>query len=289
MALRRVDLVDDELGTFTLLDLGAPQRLDLFLQRLDSPSPAMREVTDEQTGDGVDDRTLYVGPRATSVELRLCDTPETLMGQLRPYLSPRRRPRLVVVDTEWAQTRRQVLRGVSWPGERTDVGDRVRDVQLQWTVPSGTWEADEALSQTVAAATGGSVGRTYDMVTPRTYPSTSSGGVGSVVNAGDLPAPFVARLYGPAIGPRLTDDATGLAVAFTSELVLAAGEFVQIDTGAQTAYLSGSTDSSVLPMLDFDATSWWSLRPGTVPVRYNPASGVVSGAVAVIDYRPQWL
>lgn len=290
MAVRQVRLVDDELGTFVLMDRDVvPMRTDLFLQRMDVASPSIREVVDPRVGDGVDDRSEYVGPRAASVEVRLCDQPETLWGQLRGYLSPRRRPRLVVRDDAWPQDRRLVLRGVSWPGERDGVLDRVRDVQLQWTVPSGTWEADVALTQSIAAATGGAIGRTYDLVTPRTYPATSVAGTGSVSNPGDLPAPFRARLYGPAIGPRLSDDATGLSVAFTSELVLAAGEFVEIDTGAQTAYLSGSTDSSVLPMLDFDATSWWQLRPGTVSVRYHPAAGVVAGAVAVIDYRPQWL
>ena len=290
MAVLRVTLVNPGIGSIVLMDLTGPTpREDLFLQKLDVPSPAIREVVDDQVGDGVVDRSLYVGPRTAAVELRLGDTPEQIMGQLRPYMSPRVRPLLRVVDSEWAQDRQLVMRGVSWPGERSGVLDRLRDVQLQWTVPSGTWEAVLLTSVSIAAATGGGDGRVYDLVTPRTYPATSVAGAGVLSNPGDLPVPFKARLYGPCIGPRLTEDLTGLAVAFTAELVLAAGEYVEIDTGAQTAYINSAIDSSALPMLDFDATTWWHIQPGLSLVRYNPLSGVVAGAVAVIDYRPQWI
>lgn len=291
MAIRRVQLEDDVLSTVVLLDLNSPgtARTDLFLQKLDVPSPTIREVIDDQVGDGSDDRSLYVGPRTAAVELRIMDDTETTMGQLRPFLSPRRRPRLMVTDTSWAQERRLVLRGSQWPGERTGVGDRIRDVQLQWVVPAGVWEAAVLSTATVAAATGGGDGRVYPLETPRTYPTTSVSGVVDIVNDGELPVPFVARLYGPCVGPRLTNDDTGDMVAFTSELVLAAGEYVEIDTGAQSAYLMSSTDSSVLSMLDFDTSTWWLLGTGTVSVRYNPLSGVVAGSQAVIDYRGVWL
>jgi hypothetical protein len=194
------------------MDLTGPTpREDLFLQKLDVPSPAIREVVDDQVGDGVVDRSLYVGPRTAAVELRLGDTPEQIMGQLRPYMSPRVRPLLRVVDSEWAQDRQLVMRGVSWAGERSGVLDRLRDVQLQWTVPSGTWEAVLLTSVSIAAATGGGDGRVYDLVTPRTYPATVSARAGRAQQPWDLHGAFKARLYGPCIGPRLTET-DGLAV-----------------------------------------------------------------------------
>jgi hypothetical protein len=289
VAVRRVTLVEATLGSYVLMNRDGVPRTDLFLQKLDVPSPAVREVVEDDIGDGVDDRSEFVGARAVSVDLRLGDTPELIMGQLKPFCSPRRRPRLVVWDDAWAQERRLVLRGVSWPGEYDGVKDRLRDVQLQWTAPLGLWEAEALASVTIAAATGGGDGRTYDLITPRTYPATSVAGAAVVSNLGSEPTPFVARLYGPCIGPRLTEDATGRAVAFTPELVLGAGEYVEIDTGAQTAYINSALDSSALSMLDFNATTWFHLQPGLSLVRYNPISGVVAGAVAVIDYRPRWV
>jgi hypothetical protein len=289
MAVWRVRLEADDLNTVTLMDRSASAQENQFLQSFDFASPAVREVVDDQVGDGVDDQSTYVGAAALSVELKMMGQVELLLAALRPFLSPRRRPRFVVWDDTWAQERRLVLRGVSWPGDRSGIQDRLRDSQFQWTVPAGVWEAAAITTYTIAAATGGGDGRTYDLVTPRTYPATSVAGVAYVTNMGDLPAPFVARLYGPAIGPRLTNDDTGQMVAFTSELVLSAGEFVEIDTYAQTAYLSGSTDSSVLPMLDFDTTTWWHLPTGVTSVRYNPVAGVVVGAVAEIEYRQRWL
>lgn len=289
MAVRRVRLDDDDLGEVVLLDLSAAPRADLFLQRFEVSSPAVREVVDDRVGDGVDDRSEFVGAAAVSVGLRLCDTPQATFEQLRPYISPRRRPWLYVQDSDWSVERRIRLRGVSWPGERTGLGDRLRDVQLQWTAPDGTWQAADETEVVIVAQVGGAAGRVYPLDTPRTYPTTTSQGVADVVNSGDVPVAFRARLYGPCTAPRLSNDATGETIKFGDDLVIPAGEYVEIDTGAQTAYYLSDPDSSRLHMLDFDLTEWWRLPTGTTDVRYHPASGVAAGCEAVVTVRPEWL
>lgn len=262
----------------------------VFLQSLDAPMPAVREVAEDRTDDdGTRDTTLLFGARACSIELLVTQNVRTVEDELMRYLHPRTRPYLVVEDDGWAQARRLALRVDQFGAPLgVDLPRDVRKVQVQWKCPDGIWEADDLTPENVNADIATTTGRTYTRSYPLVYPATLSTGAATVTNLGAVPSHFTAKLYGPCSGPSLRNETTGEEITFTSSLVLAAGEYVEISTRDRTAYLLSLTDQSRLSYIDFAATSWWRIEPGDQQIRYAPAS-VTSGAMAAISYRPAWL
>ncbi len=265
------------------------RREDVIVESIDVPSPGVRATVADRHTDGTLDSTANHGARAVSLSLVLFDTPTGTVDELNGFLHPSARPWLVVADDEWAQERRLRLRVDQFGSPMPTVSDRVRRVQMQWQAPDGVWEATAPTVFTVGAAADVPTGRTYNLTFPRSYPASQTVGSALHVNLGNTFADFTARLYGPCRGPRLTDDLTGRTIAFTDELELGPGEYVEINTRDRTALLLSDTTVSRLNLIDFAATVWWRLRPGTNQVRYSPSSAVEAGSVAVVDYYPRWL
>jgi hypothetical protein len=266
-------------------------RSDLRLQALDVPFPAVRAVAEDRTDDdGSRDSTTRHGARAASVQLRLTERLAALTDELNGFLHPSARPYLHVLDDEWAGERRLRLR-VDQQSAPMSAGlyPFARDVQAQWVVPDGVWEATEPVSFTVNADTGTLTGRNYPLAFPRTYPTTTAAGALEHTNPGSTWQHFTAWLYGPCNGPRLTNDTTGLSLVFTEELVIPAGEYVEIDTRDRTALHLSQAGASRLGQVDFAASTWWRLAPGVNRLRYHPVSGVEAGCAAVGEYHPAWL
>lgn len=280
-----VRLVDGE-REMQLLD-----RPDIAKLEIDVPLPAMREDVEDRTDDdGSEDHTAYHGSRAVSVGLRGIDEGvDAVVAELGYFMNPRRRPYLVVSHTDWIQERRLRLRASQ--GGAPQAGPLypyARDVQAQWVAPSGVWEAAER-TLLVINADADTSGRVYDMVTPRTYPSSASSGLTLHDNVGSTDAHFIARLYGPCRGPRLTNETTGDSLVFAETLELAAGEYIEVDTRNHTVFLNSDPDATRLSFFDFVASRWWRLAPGVNALRYHPASGVGPGSAAEIEYAPAWL
>lgn len=289
MTITRVALVDGA-RELVLLDRAA-LRLDLILTGLDVPSPAVRAVTEDRTdADGEDDHTAYHGARAVSATVALCDTPAALLDQINGYLHPRSRPYLVVSDDEWPDgPRRLRLRADQWSAPIDHTAHLRREHQLQWRAPDGVWEAADETAFIVLAESDVVTGRLYELVTPRTYPETMPTGALTVTNPGTSWADQRVRLYGPCAGPRYTHDDTGETIAFTEELAIPAGEYVEIDTRARSAFYLSDPDASRLSFLDFEVSTWWRLAPGANRVRYHPISDVDPGCQVEGSYRPTWL
>ena len=262
----------------------------VHFQELDAPFPAVRASTEDRTDDdGEDDTTSLHGARSCSIELLVTQQARTIEDELTRFLHPRSRPYLVVADDEWAQARRLRLRVAQWSAPLTvELPRAARRIQAQWQAPDGVWEAADLVTETISADMPGTAGRIYPRTYPYAYPATLAAGASVIVNVGGTPSHYTARLYGPCIGPRLTNETTGETIAFTAGLTLAAGEYVEISTRDRTAYLNGHSALSRLNVIDFDVTSWWRIEPGEQQVRYAPAV-VFAGAAAVIDYRPAWL
>lgn len=270
--------------------------LDYVPQRITVSSPAMREVAEPRTDDdGETDTTQMFGSRVVSLELAVIDerTPtEVLIDQLKMFLHPRSRPFLHVTDDGWSEERRIRLRVDQWdePYEGY-AASHTRPVQLQWKAPDGVWESAESTPVTVAADVSQDVGMSFPATFPVAFSATQAAGATVVGNLGSIPAHFRARLYGPCIGPRLVNETTGEEIAFTSDLSLAAGDYLEVDTRERTAFLTvngSSSQVSRLSSVDFAVTSWWRLEPGSQVIRYAPPLAS-AGAAAVIDYRACWL
>lgn len=264
-------------------------RAGLKVQGLDVPQAAPREQVEPRVDDdGECDTTSFFGATSCSLELLAEQTPELFRSELDAFLHPRTRPYLVATDDEWAQARRLRLRISQRTDPRTTQLPRtMRRIQVQWRVPDGVWEAaEETTVPDIGADVPATTGMSFPMSFPVSFAPTMSVGTQIVTNVGAVPSHFTARLYGPCTGPALYNQTTGEVIAFTSALVLGAGEYVEIDTRDRTAYLNGGTVSR-LNQIDFTATSWWRLEPGDNELRYAPTSAS-AGAAAVITYRPAW-
>lgn len=262
----------------------------IFVSSMEVPSPEVREVVDLRTDDdGAWDTTALLGARACSIELLVTQGARAFEDQLTRYLNPSLRPYLVIADDGWAQDRRLLLRVDQWSAPlTTDLPRDARKIQVSWKAPDGIWEALDSVDETVLGDLATDTGRTYPKTYPWSYPTTDVAGAAIVTNAGAVPSHFTARLYGPCSGPALINETTGERIGFLSGLTLAAGEYVEIDTRAQTAHLLGNSSADRLNFLDFMNSSWWRLQPGDQQIRYAPLAGS-SGTAAVITYRPAWL
>lgn len=266
-------------------------RSDIAKLELDVPLPAVNEDVELRTdSDGSIDHTSTHGSRAVSIGLRgIDDGVDAVVAELGYFMHPARRPYLAVTHTDWIQERRLRLRASQ--GGAPQAGPLypyARDVQAQWVAPEGVWEAAQP-TEFVINADAGTAGRVYPMRTPRTYPTAATSGVVLHNNVGTTYSHFVSRLYGPCRGPRLTNETTGQSLTFASELALAAGEYLEVDTANRTAFLASNGDASRLNYLDFLTSSWWRLAPGVNQVRYHPTSEVDVGCAAYTTYLPAWL
>ncbi len=243
-------------------------------------------------GSGVIDRTRFHGARAVSLECRLAATPAAKVDALTRMLGPAARPRLIVTDTDWEPWPRRALRvrvDQYAVCELIHTSSWFRDVSVQWTAPEGIWTAADTVRYEIDLGADGRQGRVYRLRSPRVYEATGATGVVSFDNPGTSTSEWTARLHGPCTGPRLTCDDTGDAVVFDSSFRLAAGEFVELDSAHATVYAQGNASLSRLHRLDFASSSWWKIRPGTNTIRFNPTSGVDTGARASIEFRPSWI
>lgn len=262
----------------------------LFLQGLDAPMPEVREVVEARTDDdGTRDSTVLFGARACSLDLLVTQGARAVEDEIARYLHPRSRPYLVVEDDGWSQARRLGLRADTFDAPLTvDLPREARRIGVGWKVPTGIWEAEEAVEETIAADNETTTGRTYQKTYPWAYAATMSAGATVVTSLGSVPAHFTVKLYGPCSGPRLVNESTGEEITFLPSLTLAAGDYVEIDTRERTAYALSSTSASRLTYIDFEATSWWRIEPGENLIRYAP-SDADAGSAAVLTYRDAWL
>lgn len=295
MAVNSITLTDPVSG-YSVTILGAPGVSTASLE----VEPAVRAVTEDRVGShGAFDTTLYLSAAAVTLNLLLYDpdgTPAqaTFLDALGPLLGPGMRPSLIVGDDEWASLRQLTVRLDSMSKARSDPTNW--PVQITWAAPDGVWEntAQSVLDVpvTLPSTTGIIVTNTTGLHISATngldMPPTSSPGEFQVTNPGTVASQWTAQLYGPATGPKLANDATGLTLEFTDHVVLPAGSFIALDSRARTALLNNNANSSVLTSLNFGTSSWWTLQPGVNTLRYYPTSGS-AGAEAVVSYRSAWM
>lgn len=286
MAVTSASIVDGdrEMILYPRIDDG------LVLLGIDAPGPVIRAVTTPRTDDdGEDDTTALYGSTSCAVRLLATATPAAWRDELGSYMHPASRPYLVVADDEWAQVRRLRLRSSDWSDPRVaEQAPTQRNILAQWRAPDGAWEGDDEATVPLSSDVASSVGFSFPITFPLALDATSSGGSLQTVNVGNAPAHIIARLYGPCSAPQLINDSTGETISFTTDLVLTAGQYVEISTRDKTAYLLSDTSSSRLSMINFAANTWWQMRPGLQSLRYTGTDSS-TGSQAVIYYRPVWL
>lgn len=226
----------------------------------------------------------YVGTRTVVLTLGIRGDDhaglEQLSEDVRQATPPAEAPQQLLVRDGtrlfWAKPRRRALPEDSEALWR--LGQAV--VQFECTDPR-EYEAAVRTAST-ALPTGGSGGMGY----PITYPfGFGSGGVGGdlvLTNPGNVPAPLLVRIDGPVTNPTFAIDGRALQL----QLVLAAGDFLLIDTEARSVLLNGTASRRGAVVA---GSVWPQVPPGTSTLQYRASSASDPAALLSVTYRGAWL
>lgn len=282
---------DDARGLSSLLK---PRFDGIAFQGLDVQG-TVREVMDDTPGqDGADDLTEFASAAAVTLTLKYYGRFRALMDEVEAFLVPWSRPYLLVADDEWAGPR--VLRvRYSTANKPVVTGTGLTRVcAYQMKAPAGVWEDAAPVSYLIPGVTGGTGGLHLDATSGMHFDSASgmhftasSVSADSIVTVtGNMRPPWTALLYGPCTGPQLYNDTTGEAIIFTDDLVLTAGQYVELDFSARSANLLSDPGSPRLTYLNWPASTWFDLTPGANLLRYAPTSAS-AGAQCQLTFTPR--
>lgn len=272
------------LGSQTLL-LEDPST-GYFCSQLDLGYPQVREVKSNRPGQhGIDDRTSLWGERVVTADvIALVGAGaqiDQVMSLFAPFVNVAARPVLHwILDRPGTAERTLTLRPAAFGSPI--VGDNERDIHLSWVAANPI--VLDPVVQTVTAWSGSGVvaGRTYPFVHPRSYPAGSGGPgatSGNIHSYGDFPIRPLYRLYGPVTNPMIVchnNDGSGdTSIRFDNGYQVPASHFVDIDTGARTAYTDGDPSQPAMTSIDWISSTWPVVNP------YVPAAGTNVGIVTL--------
>jgi hypothetical protein len=89
-------------------------------------------------------------------------------------------------------------------------------------------------------------GLTWPITWPISWPSTVATGSASLVNDGTATGPVTFRVHGPVTAPQIVHVETGLTLAFSSALTVAAGDWLDIDCEARTVLYNGQSSRNAM-------------------------------------------
>lgn len=285
-----LDGVDD-----LLIDM--PGTHGLFLVDLDLGYPTPRDVVEALTeADGTDDSTEFFGASVVTVRAAavatVSATKQEVLDRLARFMVPRARPVLYYALEDGGPERRAVLRAQARSAPLLSPWgfDDMQEVQAGWVNPAGITESAAEEMEAVFAAGETEDGRTYDLEFDRVYPESQPIGQVTVTNSGIVAVAPIIRLFGPCTNPRIENQTTDEVLEFTANggLVLASGDYVEIDVAAATVRLNGEADQSRYGRIDWAVSSLWRLNPGDNEVRYYPEV-FASPSQAQVFYRSAWI
>lgn len=293
-----VIIVPDIIDSSVMLDLdGVRFALDdpdngFVVTGVDTGSPTAREVTANRVNaDGTTDQTEFVGGRNVLVNLTLCgEDRQAQLDMLARYLSQRVRPRLLI-KTERAHTHYRLLTvrhtsDMSMPWQRPGILDTTIGFR---SVGSPYWQHEHETVMTAYPDTAVTTsGATFDWSFDLVFPGDPGSGPASVINQGNRPAKWIARIFGPVTGPRLIHANSGLEIHFQTSLVIAPGDFLEINSENHTVRVNGDPAASRYSHINFAETDWWDLDPGLNTIRLT-GSPIASPAQAELVWRHSFL
>lgn len=239
--------------------------------------PEVRAVLEARPGaDGETDRSRFFAGRAFTITGAVFDgdrSQQQIIDRLSAFCHPSARP-YMVWSVDDGTLRRIALRVTDPPS--APVGDStVRPFAVAWRCPSFAEAADPTVS--VIAPQVAAAGFSFPFSFPLVFPAGGGGAV-TVDNAGNMPADWVARVFGPCDDPIITNQTTGETVGFNG-LTIAAGDYVEIDSTAHTVYVNGLAAASRYHLLELSTLSWFRIQPGANSIGFSATSpGAVSKA-----------
>jgi hypothetical protein len=297
----QVELSDPELG---VLELGCDPYVVASIQ---VGSPDVREVVRYRSlADGTLDDTRYTGSRAITLAIRFKDrllgggcsgstgqpTMQSLIDDLTPYMSPRRRPTLT-----WAlpgspdDLRAAIVRGVNW-GWTVD-GPKAQGIAPQWVVPTGEILAggpDALHCVNIRPSVDVEEGRVYDLTFDRVYPPSEALGGRTINNPGSAPTHWTLTIYGPVVNPSFTVNGVVFRTDRLGGVTLAVGQTLVVDTRARTVLFNGLPGSSRYQNTNYDEWNWddLMLQPGENVVRFDGTT-ITSQTAADLCFTPAYI
>jgi hypothetical protein len=257
----------------------------------DPGDPVTREVVENNPDrDGTNDNTTYVSSRNVVMTAELVPVSSPLwemVERLKAFNLPRKPVTLYYQTDTDAPLWKMHLRRASHSAPVANL--YMQNMVLNWVCPSGLREDSTPRNQTIYAfSTDAALGRVYNRVGNRVYPA-SAGPVGStnIIGGGNIDAYPVILMYGPCTGPRIENITQNKTLDFPS-VVLATGEFIELDLENQTAFLNGLPDLDQAGLMDFDTSDWWTIKPGENLIRYYPVD-FEPPAQAQLTWHDRWL
>jgi hypothetical protein len=141
--------------------------------------------------------------------------------------------------------------------------------------------ASVSASTNLPSSTGG---LTWPITWPISWPATQVTGTASLSNPGTATGPLKFTIAGPCTGPTITQQGTGLTLAFSSSLVINAGDSLTIDCEAQTALYNGQASRSMYLM----NRGWMGFAPGVNTFSFN-AAAYNSSALLTVSAQPAYI
>jgi Phage tail protein len=285
------DVVELELGGTTLQLTEAE---GLVNNQLDLGWPTLRPVVaDRPQVDGTVDTTDRFGARAISLVVTAVDTYgpagtiartwKQNLARLTKLLGAAKRPTLHIrvdgLDYRIGLAPDQV--GAPFVNPNHNVA------QLAFRAPD-PYLRGRGKSVTGYPFRAGTTGRTYPLTFPRTYPDSGAvSGDFDVMNEGDVDVWPIVNIWGPlATSFTLENVTTGQIFSMTSTTV-DVNNRLEVDMHNRTVRINGDPRFPRFSLVNFVASSWIRLVPGTNRLRF--LTGATSDAFMSVDFAAPYL
>ncbi|HEV7534694.1 MAG TPA: hypothetical protein VGP90_03615, partial [Acidimicrobiia bacterium] len=211
---------------------------------------------------------------------------------LAPFLDPAARPVLTYQIDADTTPRTLTVRAAGFAapfGHRT-----VSEFQLGFKAADPL--AKDAAGQVAFVWAARAGARNYNLIFNRTYP-VGGGSLGVITtSAGDFAAYPLLQIYGPATGPALYAQNAAAALfrqlVFAPAFVINAGDYVQVDCYARSAFYNNNPAQSVYGQIVAPQAGWanWPVLPAGVAVSWSiTAAGPSNQTGAQINWNDVYL
>jgi len=282
--------------TLDLMDAANGYRVDT----LDLGYPDVREdMNPAPLRHGTVDLTRLFGARAVTVSGSLIPSGQGSRQQawhaLAPFLDPGARVTLTYQVDPDARPHQMTVRAAQVSGPVTNPTVSPFSVGFKAADPL----AYDAAAQVGIVYPGSAAGRAYPLVyqiTPaqnRVYPAGGATSANLTSN-GDFTVYPLLRIYGPGTNPTVTEAVPGAPVnpagriAFTSGFIINAGDYIQVDCRARTAYLNGNPANNVYGSIASNI-AWPYLPPGVTTTWTYAATGLGTASQLQVAWNDAYL
>jgi hypothetical protein len=119
---------------------------------------------------------------------------------------------------------------------------------------------------------------------PITWDETVVSGEVSMTNPGNVTGPLTLRINGPVTAPVITHTSSGNTLEFGSDLVIYAGDYVDVDMEARTVLYNGQVSRNGF----VTQRGWFGFDPGVNEIGFN-ADSYDPSASLVVTGTPAWI